>query len=123
MIISYINLGNLLSEQGKEIMEKLSDKQNLKLMDIPFIKYLVMYQWNEVKGEIETRLLRPFLALLVLFSLYSVYFITYVDPENMPPTTEGDADDTVGPVGLVIGLVFYWINFVLLLSVLFYFFY
>ena len=41
--ISYINLGNLLIEHGQDIMEMLSDKKYLSIMDIPFIRYLVMY--------------------------------------------------------------------------------
>jgi len=43
--IFYISLGNLLKNRGKEIMDMLSDKKYLPIMDIPFIKYLVMYQW------------------------------------------------------------------------------
>lgn len=42
--ITYIEVGDLLAgDQGSKIMEKLADKNNLKLMDIPFIRYLVMY--------------------------------------------------------------------------------
>ena len=43
--IFYISLGNLLKDHGKDIMDMLSDKKYLPIMDIPFIKYLVMYQW------------------------------------------------------------------------------
>lgn len=41
--IQYIYLGNLLSEHGASIMETLTDKKYLAIMDIPFMKYLVMY--------------------------------------------------------------------------------
>lgn len=39
--ISYIYLGNLLSEKGNDVMEKLSEDRFLELMSIPYIKHLV----------------------------------------------------------------------------------
>jgi hypothetical protein len=41
--ISYINMGNLLNEHGKDMMDTLSDSKYLSMMDIPFIQYIVMY--------------------------------------------------------------------------------
>ena len=46
--IDYIMLGDLLEVQGSEIMKELSDKKHLNIMNIPFIKYLVLYQWSTV---------------------------------------------------------------------------
>lgn len=60
-------------------MLALSDKKFLKLMDIPFIKFLVMFQWKAVKGKIKTRLLYPFFALLSVFTVYSIYFVDYAE--------------------------------------------
>lgn len=51
-------------------MEMLSDKKYLSIMDIPFIKYLVMYQWLQVKHTIHKKLLYPFFVMLGMFTLY-----------------------------------------------------
>lgn len=50
--IFYINLGSLLKDHGLTIMDTLTDKKYLSIMDIPFIKYLVMYQWYKIKSTI-----------------------------------------------------------------------
>jgi hypothetical protein len=71
--IYYIDLGDLLSSQGAEIMETLSDSKYLPIMDIPFIQYLVMYQWMNVRRNIRNKLLNPFYALLILFTIYSTF--------------------------------------------------
>jgi hypothetical protein len=41
--IYYVQLGEILSKNGEEIMDTLSDEKFLPIMDIPFIQYLVMY--------------------------------------------------------------------------------
>lgn len=46
--IQYIFLGDLLAKRGQEMMRVLSDAKFLNIMTIPFIKYLVMYQWYSV---------------------------------------------------------------------------
>jgi len=51
-------------------MDMLSDKKYLPIMDIPFIKYLVMYQWQQVKYTIHKKLLYPFFVMLALFNIY-----------------------------------------------------
>lgn len=43
--ISFIYFGDLLSKNGREIMNQLSDDRYLDLMSIPFIKYLVLFQF------------------------------------------------------------------------------
>jgi hypothetical protein len=53
-------------------MEMMSDKKYLPIMDIPFIRYLVMYQWLKVKHTIKVKLLYPFFALLFSFSMYAM---------------------------------------------------
>ena len=63
-------------------MEKLSDAKYLPIMDIPFIQYLVTYQWMNVKGDITKKLLWPFYALLALFSIYTLFFLDYTDSKE-----------------------------------------
>lgn len=41
--IHYIHVGTLLEDQGRKIMDILTDKKYLSIMDIPFIRYLVMF--------------------------------------------------------------------------------
>eukprot|EP00347_Sterkiella_histriomuscorum_P008832 403343569 len=105
--ISYINLGKLLSEQGEEIMDKLSDKKYLAIMDIPFIKYLVMYQWLQVKHTIHNKLLYPFFVMLGLFTVYCLN----IDFKEVPDEKEWYQQ------------MFNWIFAIILFNVLSYFFY
>jgi hypothetical protein len=58
-------------------METLSDKKYLPIMAIPFIQYLVLFQWKRVREKIKTRLLYPFFILLFFFSLYTINTINY----------------------------------------------
>lgn len=52
-------------------MSMLSDKKYIDIMSIPFIQYLVMYQWQNTRSSIEWKLLYPFVALLGLFTVWS----------------------------------------------------
>ena len=45
--IKYIKLDGLLIEKGAEMMDLLSDKKYIDIMAIPFIQYVVMFQWQE----------------------------------------------------------------------------
>lgn len=60
-------------------MELLGDPKFLPIMDIPFIQYMVMYQYNNIKDDIFRKLLLPFYALVGLFTLYVVYQIDFRD--------------------------------------------
>jgi hypothetical protein len=51
-------------------MDMLTDPKYLPIMDIPFIQYLVMYQYQNIKDDIRNKLLVPFYALLGLFTIY-----------------------------------------------------
>jgi hypothetical protein len=75
--MSAIYIGDLLSEHGEEIMETLSDNKYLPIMSIPFIQYLVLFQWKKVKEKVKTRLLYPFFILLFFFSIYTVNTLKY----------------------------------------------
>ena len=110
--VHYINLGSLLSVKGEEIMKLLSDKKFLSLMDIPFIKYFVMYQWLNVKKKIQRKLLFPFLSLLLLFTVYAIYFVNY---SSLAPVADNDG------VWGWIKLIFNYSNIGLLSGVLLYF--
>lgn len=70
--VHYINLGNLLRDHGEEIMDTLTDKKYLSIMDIPFIKYLVMFQWFNIKSTIHKFLLTPFFALIFFFTFFAM---------------------------------------------------
>ncbi len=71
--IYYVQLGEILSKNGMKIMDTLSDEKFLPIMDIPFVQYLVMYQWFKVRRTIQKRLLIPFFVLLTFFFLYATF--------------------------------------------------
>jgi hypothetical protein len=48
VVMGAIYIGDLLSVHGEEIMETLSDNKYLPIMSIPFIQYLVLFQWKKV---------------------------------------------------------------------------
>lgn len=110
-------------------------------MDNPFISYLVMFQWNKVKNEIKYRLLYPFFALLILFTIYSVYFVDYkAESDDIFETTDTSSDTSTdstatlvlassvidgvtNTIADLIYVLFYWSNMVLLFATLCYFFF
>jgi hypothetical protein len=51
-MIEYIFLGDLLTDKGKEILKILNDMKYLGNLDIPFLNFIVKYQWNIVQGLI-----------------------------------------------------------------------
>jgi Ion transport protein len=53
------------------MMKTLSDIKFLPIMNIPFIKYLVNYQWTTVQENIKVQTLYPFYTLLALFTMFS----------------------------------------------------
>lgn len=58
-------------------------------MSIPFIKYLVKIQWENVRKDITQKTLYPFYALLGLFSLFTIRFVNFADfNENKEPVTD-----------------------------------
>jgi hypothetical protein len=69
--ISYIFLGDLLNERGLQMMSVLSDAKYLDMMNIPFISYLVNYQWVSVQDNIKLQTLYPFYTLLGLFTIFT----------------------------------------------------
>lgn len=75
-------LGDLLQEQGEDIMKELSDPKFLNIMTIPFIKYLVQLQWDSVKNDIKVKTLYPFYCLLGLFSVFCISFVNFEDTEE-----------------------------------------
>ena len=117
--VYYVCLGTLLSKNGESIMEKLTDNKYLQLMNIPIIKYLVMFQYRKVENEIQKRLLYPFFALLILFSIYSVYFVTYSDDDPLPVQGPTNMD----AIWFGFKKFFNWTNIFLLLATLAYFLY
>lgn len=71
--ISYIYLGDLLNERGLEMMSVLSDAKFTDMMSIPFINYLVNYQWTSVQDSIKKQTLYPFYSLLGLFTVFTFH--------------------------------------------------
>lgn len=90
-------------------MDILSDKKYLSIMDIPFIRYLVMYQWFNIKNKIYKKLLYPFMALLFLFTLYTTTIDFYTYEEG----AEVEVNNTI--------FILNWINSILLIFILGYF--
>jgi hypothetical protein len=41
--VEYIFLGDMLAENGEDILEELSDERFLDLMSLPLIKYIVIH--------------------------------------------------------------------------------
>src|SRR4051794_31030577 len=93
----YVNLGQLLSENGGDIMKKLCDEKYLTMMDIPFIQYLVMYQWRQVSSTIKKRLLIPFFILLSFFFIYATFQIDWYRDEGLEAEVDG-AVESIDPL-------------------------
>lgn len=53
------------------MMSTLSDIKYIDMMSIPFISYLVNYQWVSVQDSIKIQTLYPFYSLLALFTLFT----------------------------------------------------
>jgi len=78
--MDYIFVGDLLFRNGKDIMQTLcSDDKYISVMALPYINYLVEFQWNQVRDKIEWKSLYPFYALLGLYSVYSLWMVEYRD--------------------------------------------
>ena len=77
--IKYIFLGDLLIDKGEEILKILNDIKYLGILNIPFLNYIVKYQWNTVQNFIKRLTLYPFFAVLFFFTIYSMWFVSYID--------------------------------------------
>jgi hypothetical protein len=75
----------LLVEKGEAILELLSDIKYLGVLNIPFIDYLVKLQWKTVQNAIKLKTLYPFFGLLIFFTIYTMWFVSYVD--DLPSLT------------------------------------
>ena len=78
--MDYIFVGDLLSRKGDEILKTLcSDDKFISVMTLPYINYLVQFQWDQVRDKIEWKSLYPFYALLALYTVYSLWMVEYRD--------------------------------------------
>jgi hypothetical protein len=69
----------LLIEKGEAILELLSDIKYLGVLNSPFIDYLVKLQWKTVQNAIKEKTLYPFFMLLGGFTIYTMWFVSFVD--------------------------------------------
>ena len=78
--MDYIFVGDLLFRKGNDIMKTLcSDDKFISVMTLPYINYLVQFQWDQVRDKIEWKSLYPFYALLGLYTVYSLWMVEYRD--------------------------------------------
>jgi hypothetical protein len=77
--VQYIFLGDLLVNDGDKILDTLNDIKYLGILNIPFLNYIVQFQWKSVQDYIKLKTLYPFFALLFFFTVYTMWFVSYVD--------------------------------------------
>lgn len=85
-------------------------KKYLPIMDIPFIQYLVMYQWQTIKSTIHKKLLGPFVALILLFTIYCIIIDFHDEEETFQVTARQIAGWINGILVIILLLYFYYIE-------------
>jgi len=62
------------NKRGRNLVEALSETEDLSIFDREFIQALLEYQWPLIKVNIMRDLFIPYIIFLMVFSYFSIHY-------------------------------------------------